>query len=76
MDYWNGNNSWVSNYNNPNFPNDEVRYVYNYPDYDEISIQQKNYIQTLVGDFEYAIWGSDFDDHVLGTDILLIQDHL
>ena len=66
VDYWNGNNSWVSNYNNPNFPNDEVRYVYNYPDYDEISIQQKNYIQTLVGDFEDALWGSDFDDPIFG----------
>jgi hypothetical protein len=66
VDYWNGNNSWVSNYNNPNFPNDEVRYVYNYPDYDEISLQQKNYIQTLVGDFEDALWGSDFDDPVFG----------
>ena len=66
VDYWNGNNSWVSNYNNPNFPNDEVRFVYNYPDYDEISLQQKNYIQTLVGDFEDALWGSDFDDPVFG----------
>ena len=66
VDYWNGNNSWVSNYNNPNFPNDEVRFVYNYPDYDEISIQQKNYIQSLVGDFEDALWGSDFDDPVFG----------
>jgi hypothetical protein len=66
VDYWNGNNSWVSNYNNPNFPNDEVRYVYNYPDYDEISIQQKNYIQTLIGNFEDALWGSDFDDPVFG----------
>ena len=66
VDYWNGNNSWVSNYNNPNFPNDEVRYVYNYPDYDEISIQQKNYIQTLVGDFEDALWSNDFEDPILG----------
>jgi hypothetical protein len=66
VDYWNGNNSWVSNYNNPNFPNDDVRYVYNYPDYEEISIHQKNYIQTLVGDFEDALWGSDFDDPLFG----------
>ncbi len=51
VDYWNQNNSWISNYNNPNFPNDAVRYVYNYPDYDEITIQQKNYIQSLVGGF-------------------------
>jgi hypothetical protein len=66
VDYWNQNNSWISNYNNPNFPNDAVRYVYNYPDYDEITIQQKNYIQTLVGDFEDALWNNNFEDSVLG----------
>ena len=66
VDYWNQNNSWISNYNNPNFPNDAVRYVYNYPDYDEITIQQKNYIQSLVGDFEDALWGNDFEDPILG----------
>ena len=66
IDYWNQNNSWISNYNNPNFPNDAVRYVYNYPDYDEITIQQKNYIQNLVGDFEDALWSNDFEDLILG----------
>ena len=66
VDYWNQNNSWISNYNNPNFPNDAVRYVYNYPDYDEITIQQKNYIQNLVGDFEDALWSNDFEDLILG----------
>ena len=66
VDYWNQNNSWISNYNNPNFPNDAVRYVYNYPDYDEITVQQKNYIQNLVGDFEDALWSNDFEDSILG----------
>ena len=66
VDYWNQNNSWISNYNNPNFPNDAVRYVYNYPDYDEITVQQKNYIQNLVGDFENALWSNDFEDPILG----------
>ena len=66
VDYWNQNNSWISNYNNPNFPNDAVHYVYNYPDYDEITIQQKNYIQNLVGDFEDALWSNDFEDLILG----------
>ena len=66
VDYWNQNNSWISNYNNPNFPNDAVRYVYNYPDYDEITVQQKNYIQNLVGDFEDALWSNDFEDPILG----------
>ena len=66
VDYWNQNNSWISNYNNPNFPNDAVRFVYNYPDYDEITVQQKNYIQNLVGDFEDALWSNDFEDPILG----------
>ena len=66
VDYWDQNNSWISNYNNPNFPNDAVRYVYNYPDYDEITVQQKNYIQNLVGDFEDALWSDDFEDPILG----------
>ena len=66
VDYWNQNNSWTSFYNNPNFPNDDVHYVYNYPDYNEITAQQKNYIQTLVGDFEDALWSSNFGDSALG----------
>ena len=66
VDYWNQNNSWISNYNNPNFPNDAVRYVYNYPDYDEITVQQKNYIQNLVGGFEDALWSNDFENPILG----------
>ena len=66
VDYWNQNNSWTSFYNNPNFPNDNVHYVYNYPDYDEITSQQKNYIQTLVSDFEDALWSADFEDSILG----------
>jgi hypothetical protein len=66
VDYWNQNNSWLSNYTNPNYPNDEVHYVYNYPDYDEITYQQKNYIQTLVNNFENALWGVDFQDSIFG----------
>ncbi len=66
VDYWDWDNSWVSNYYNPNFPNDEVRYVYNYPKSDDITLQQETYIQNLVGDFEDALWGANFTDPVLG----------
>ena len=66
IDYWNNSNSWLSNYNNPNFPNDAVRYVYNYPDYDEITFPQKTYLQNKVSEFEDALWGSDFTDSILG----------
>ncbi|MBM78805.1 MAG: hypothetical protein CL846_10015 [Crocinitomicaceae bacterium] len=66
IDYWDWNNSWLSNYTNPNFPNDDVRYVYNYPDIDDISIPQKSYIQQKVSAFEDALWGSNFEDPILG----------
>ena len=66
VDYWNWDDSWLSNYNNPNFPNDAVRYVYNYPDPEDISNQQKTYIQNLVENFEDALWGTNFDDPILG----------
>jgi hypothetical protein len=66
VDYWDWNNSWLSNYYNPNFPGDDVYYVYNYPDENDITTQQKSYIQNLVGNFEDALWGTDFEDPVLG----------
>ena len=66
VDYWNWDDSWLSNYTNPNFPNDQVRYVYNYPKPDEITNQQKAYIQALVSDFEDALWGANFTDSILG----------
>ena len=66
VDYWDWDDSWLSNYNNPNFPNDAVRYVYNYPDPEDISNPQKTYIQNLVSDFEDALWGANFNDPILG----------
>jgi len=66
VDYWNGSNSWVSDYNNPNYPSDEVRYVYDYPDENAITIEQKNYIQDKVSAFEDALWGPDFMDAING----------
>lgn len=66
VDYWDWNNSWLSNYNNPNYPNDDVRYVYNYPDIDDITNPQKVFIQQRVSDFENALWGIDFEDPILG----------
>ena len=66
VDYWDWDDSWLSNYNNPNFPNDDVRYVYNYPDPEDISNPQKTYIQNLVSDFEDALWGANFNDPILG----------
>ncbi len=66
VDYWDWNNSWLSNYTNPNYPNDDVHYVYNYPDIDDITSQQKVFIQDRVSDFEDALWGGDFDNPIIG----------
>ena len=66
VDYWNWDDSWASDYTNPNFPNDEVRYVYNYPKSEDITSPQQDYIQNIVSDFEDALWGVNFTDSVLG----------
>ncbi|MCH2224690.1 MAG: CotH kinase family protein [Crocinitomicaceae bacterium] len=61
VDYWNGSNSWPSNYDNPNYPGSTVQYVYGYPDEQDITQPQKTYIQGRVSEFEDALWGSNFE---------------
>jgi hypothetical protein len=66
VDYWNNGNSWPANYDNPNYPGNPVQFVYDYPAVDIITAQQKDYIQTSVENFEDALWGTSFNDPVLG----------
>jgi len=66
VDYWNSSNSWPANYDNPNYPGNPVQFVYDYPAEDVITAQQKNYIQSSVGSFEDALWGSSFTDPIMG----------
>lgn len=66
IDYWNNNNSWISDYENPNVPGEDVHFVYNYPGYDDISNQQSAYLQNKVSEFEDALWGANFTDPNLG----------
>jgi hypothetical protein len=66
IDYYNNNDSWLSNYNNPNYPTSDVRFVYDTPDELAITNAQKNYLQTKVNTFENDLWGSNFDDPILG----------
>jgi len=66
VDYWNASNSWLSNYNNPNYPSSDVHYVYSYPDEIDITSPQKNYIQNKVAAFEDDLWGANFDDPING----------
>ncbi|MFT5567309.1 MAG: hypothetical protein ACI81Y_002262, partial [Glaciecola sp.] len=61
VDYWSGSDSWPSNYDNPNYPGNEVRYVQDYPDPDDITNEQEDYIQSLVQSFEDALWSDQFE---------------
>ena len=66
VDYWTGANSWLSNYNNPNYPTSDVRYVYDTPDEIDITTQQQVYIEDKVTSFEDDLWGANFDDPING----------
>jgi hypothetical protein len=66
VDYWNSNDSWLSDYENPGYPGNDVRYVYDYPSPEVISNEQENYIQDRVSDFEDALWGDDFANPDIG----------
>ncbi|MFT5861297.1 MAG: hypothetical protein ACI865_003421, partial [Flavobacteriaceae bacterium] len=79
VDYWNSVNSWISNYQNPNYPGSDVHYVYDYPKEFDITSQQQNFLQGRVGDFEDALWGPNFEDPLNGyrkyIDVLSFIDY-
>ncbi|MDG1331405.1 MAG: CotH kinase family protein [Crocinitomicaceae bacterium] len=79
VDYWNSSDSWVSAYDNPNYPGNTVRYVYDYPDPLDITPEQESYLQGTVGAFEDALWGPNFTDPTIGyrahIDILSFLDY-
>lgn len=52
--------SWTSDYNN------EVVMQFHDPEYDELNPIQANYMENFIGEFEDVIWGSQFDDPLLG----------
>ena len=66
VDYWTAATSWPANYDNPNYPGNNVQFVYDYPSIEDITPQQKTYIQDEVKDFEDALWGPNFEDPTLG----------
>ena len=44
----------------------EINFLYEYPDAEDITTEQKDYISSYVADFENALASSDFMDPVLG----------
>ncbi len=65
-DYWDANNSWLLNYHPIDHPTFDVHLVYDYPKPDNITIQQKNYIQTFVNDLETALYSVNYTDTANG----------
>jgi hypothetical protein len=65
-DYYEGDDSWMSNFPPATRPGKRVYHVYVYPKPDEITEAQKTYIQSYVNSFEEALHGPDFKDWATG----------
>jgi len=66
IDYYDASDSWVSRYAPDGSPGRDVHFVYEYPKPEEITGQQKIYIQRFVNDFETVLYGADFRDSLKG----------
>lgn len=66
IDYYSPTDSWLGNYSPIDYPGAEVHYVYHDPSADELTSQQKNYIQSFVNTFETVLYSSNFKDPVDG----------
>lgn len=65
-DYWSVEDSWLSNFHPINHLNLDVHLVYEYPKPENISPQQKTYIQNFINNFETALYGTNFADLTIG----------
>jgi subtilisin-like proprotein convertase family protein len=65
-DYWDWDDSWQLNYHPLDHPDLDVRLVYEYPKPEDISEQQKTYIQSFINDYETSLYGDNFADAELG----------
>jgi len=66
QNYWNDENSFLSNYSPIDHPEFDVHFVYKYPKADEINDAQKNYIAAFVDSLETALYSDDFADPITG----------
>jgi len=65
-DYWDATNSWLLSYNPIDHPTYDVHLVYDYPQPDKITPQQKTYIQTYINSLESALYSPTYADPVTG----------
>jgi hypothetical protein len=65
-DYYTANDSWISDYSPLNKPGATVRFVYHDPESDELTPQQKQYLQGYVDHFEQVLYSGNFADPLKG----------
>lgn len=65
-DYWDGSNSWLSSFHPIDHPTFDVHLVYDYPQADVITSQQKTYLQSFIYDFENTLYGVNYADTLNG----------
>jgi hypothetical protein len=65
-DYFDASNSWMSKYPSLSKSNGQVFFVFHDPKPEELTSQQKTYIQQYVDAFEKALYGDDFTDYRKG----------
>ncbi len=64
---YNDQNSFTSQYNPPNATiGQEINFLYEEPDAEDITAEQKNYISNYMAEFEDALASDDFTDPILG----------
>ena len=66
QNYWNSENSFLSNYSPIDHPDFDVHFVYKYPKFDEINEPQKAYIAAYIDSLETALYSDDFADPEIG----------
>ncbi|QCX37392.1 hypothetical protein FF125_02680 [Aureibaculum algae] len=66
-DGYNDLNSFTSSFDPPNATNNQkTKFLFEYPDAEDITYEQKTYISTYISDFESALISDDFSDPISG----------
>lgn len=66
QNYWNANNSFLSNYSPIDHPGLDIHFVYETPGPDSITVPQRTYIAAFVDSLETALYSADFADPAIG----------
>ena len=73
-DYWTWEDSWELEYSPIDHPDLDVRLVYEYPKPEDITYDQKQYIQGFINQMETALYSDDFANPITGYNKYLDTD--